>query len=105
MNRLQRLVADRQHGIRNFISELADIVNAELGAGVPVSYKPPVKDDPKRRRPDISVAKTFLGWMPKVPLREGLKKTILYFNEELECVGKNSEFKCLNHNYIENMPR
>jgi len=87
------------------IKELADIVNAELGAGVPVSYKPPVKDDPKRRRPDISVAKTFLGWMPKVPLREGLKKTILYFNEELECVGKNSEFKCLNHNYIENMPR
>ena len=38
-------------------------------------------DDPKRRRPDITLAKELLGWEPKVPLREGLAKTIAYFKE------------------------
>ena len=37
------------------------------------------KDDPKRRKPDISLAKELLSWEPKVPLREGLAKTIAYF--------------------------
>ena len=37
------------------------------------------KDDPKRRRPDIALAKEFLGWEPRVPLAEGLPKTIEYF--------------------------
>ena len=36
-------------------------------------------DDPTRRRPDITLAKTRLGWQPKVPLREGLKRTIEWF--------------------------
>ena len=38
-------------------------------------------DDPKRRRPDITLARELLGWEPKVPLREGLAKTIAYFKE------------------------
>ena len=37
------------------------------------------KDDPKRRKPDITLAKELLGWEPKVPLQEGLAKTIAYF--------------------------
>ena len=41
--------------------------------------KPLPADDPKRRKPDISLAKELLGWAPKVPLREGLAKTIAYF--------------------------
>ena len=41
--------------------------------------KPLPSDDPKRRRPDITLAKELLGWEPKVPLREGLAKTIAYF--------------------------
>ena len=41
------------------------------------------QDDPKRRRPDIGKAKRILGWEPKVPLEEGLKKTIAYFKERL----------------------
>ena len=41
--------------------------------------KPLPSDDPKRRKPDISLAKELLGWEPKVPLREGLAKTIAYF--------------------------
>jgi UDP-glucuronate decarboxylase len=41
--------------------------------------KPLPSDDPKRRKPDITLAKELLGWEPKVPLQEGLAKTIAYF--------------------------
>ena len=36
-------------------------------------------DDPKQRRPDITLAKTVLKWEPQVPLEEGLRRTIAYF--------------------------
>jgi len=42
-------------------------------------YRPLPGDDPKKRRPDITLAKELLGWEPKVPLNEGLAKTIAYF--------------------------
>ena len=42
-------------------------------------YKPLPGDDPKKRKPDIALAKELLGWEPKVPLAEGLAKTIAYF--------------------------
>lgn len=42
-------------------------------------YRPLPSDDPKRRKPDISLAKELLGWEPEVPLKEGLSKTIEYF--------------------------
>ena len=42
-------------------------------------YKPLPGDDPKKRKPDITLAKKLLGWEPKVPLAEGLAKTIAYF--------------------------
>ena len=42
-------------------------------------YKPLPGDDPKKRKPDITLAKKLLGWEPKVPLDEGLAKTIAYF--------------------------
>ena len=42
-------------------------------------YRPLPSDDPKRRKPDITLAKELLGWEPKVPLSEGLAKTIEYF--------------------------
>jgi UDP-glucuronate decarboxylase len=41
--------------------------------------KPLPSDDPKRRKPDITLAKELLGWEPKIPLQEGLAKTIAYF--------------------------
>ncbi|EKD99461.1 MAG: hypothetical protein ACD_22C00253G0003 [uncultured bacterium] len=44
-----------------------------------VVYKPLPKDDPKQRKPDISLAKKQLDWEPIVPLEEGLKKTVAYF--------------------------
>ena len=83
------------------VTELADIVRKELAPGLAVLNKPPVRDDPQRRRPDISVAKTVLGWKPKVPFRDGLRRTFSYFKEELACAGQNSEFECGNHNFVE----
>ena len=44
-----------------------------------IEFKPLPKDDPVRRKPDISLAKEKLGWEPKVSLEEGLKKTIDWF--------------------------
>jgi nucleoside-diphosphate-sugar epimerase len=44
-----------------------------------IVFEPLPQDDPKRRRPDISKAKRVLGWEPVVPLEEGLKPTIAYF--------------------------
>ena len=44
-------------------------------------YRPIPSDDPKRRKPDITLAKELLGWEPKVPLQEGLAKTIKYFKD------------------------
>lgn len=46
------------------------------------------RDDPAKRRPDISVAKRELKWQPAVPVRDGLQKTIDYFRRELEETGE-----------------
>ncbi|MDR3603137.1 MAG: SDR family oxidoreductase [Syntrophaceae bacterium] len=48
-----------------------------------IVYKDLPQDDPTRRRPDISLAKKSLNWGPKIPLEDGLKATIAYFEEEL----------------------
>ena len=45
-------------------------------------YRPLPGDDPKRRKPDIELAKALLGWEPKIALEEGLKKTIEYFTRK-----------------------
>ncbi len=49
-----------------------------------ITFQPSSIDDPKTRKPDISLAKSYLGWEPKVSLEEGLKKTINWFREELK---------------------
>jgi nucleoside-diphosphate-sugar epimerase len=46
---------------------------------LPLRFEPLPQDDPKRRRPDITKARTILGWEPQVSLEEGLKETIAYF--------------------------
>jgi len=43
-----------------------------------------VEDDPQRRKPDITRARKYLNWEPRVPLKVGLDKTIAYFKKELE---------------------
>jgi dTDP-glucose 4,6-dehydratase len=49
-----------------------------------IVYEPLPEDDPKVRRPDISRAERLLGWSPRVPLEEGLTKTIAYFKTRLQ---------------------
>ena len=60
--------------------ELAEEVLRQVpGTGSKLVFRPLPGDDPKQRKPDISLAKELLGWEPKVPLKEGLAKTIAYF--------------------------
>ena len=62
------------------IKELAEKTLKMLpGSKSKLVYKPLPGDDPKKRKPDIALAKALLGWEPKVPLNEGLAKTIEYF--------------------------
>ena len=65
------------------IRELAELVVDLTGSSSPIISHPLPGDDPKQRCPDISLAKERLGWEPKVPLREGLQKTIPYFEDML----------------------
>lgn len=66
--------------------DLAEMVLKETGSSSPIVREPLPEDDPKQRRPDISLAKQFLDWTPKVPLREGLKPTTVYFRSLLSDV-------------------
>ncbi len=59
--------------------ELASLIQELAGVQAPLVYMPLPQDDPKQRKPDISRAQALLGWSPKVPVREGLKRTIEYF--------------------------
>ena len=65
------------------ILELAKLVIEYTGSKSAIEYRPLPTDDPKQRRPDITLAKAKLGWEPKVALAEGLKKTIEYFDQFL----------------------
>jgi UDP-glucuronate decarboxylase len=61
------------------IRELAEQVIFITGSTSSIIEKPLPQDDPRQRRPDISLAKSVLGWEPKIQLEQGLKKTIDYF--------------------------
>jgi len=67
------------------ILECAKEVQALIGSQSEILFQPLPQDDPKQRKPDITKARTLLGWEPKVPLREGLAKSLDYFKE---CVAK-----------------
>ena len=65
------------------IAEAAERIVELVGSRSSITYLPLPADDPTQRQPDISLAKEKLGWEPKVPLDEGLKSTIRYFDELL----------------------
>ena len=65
------------------IRELAEKVIQLTGSKSKLVFKPLPQDDPRQRKPDITLAKQLLNWEPKVPLEEGLKKTIEYFDKLL----------------------
>jgi nucleoside-diphosphate-sugar epimerase len=66
------------------IIELARVLEKVLGRKLELDYHPLPTDDPKRRKPDISLIKRLLGWEPKVSLEEGLKRTVNWFKERVE---------------------
>lgn len=61
------------------VLELATLIKEISGSDQPFVYEALPKDDPTRRQPDISKAKTLLGWEPSISLREGLTQTLAYF--------------------------
>ncbi|UJR22313.1 hypothetical protein I4U23_025375 [Adineta vaga] len=65
------------------IEQFATIIREIIGSKATLKYSDAVVDDPKQRRPDITLAKTWLNWEPRVSLSEGLNKTIEYFRNEL----------------------
>jgi len=61
------------------IFEIAELIIKLTGSSSKIQYKPLPQDDPKRRRPDIQLARKALKWEPKINLQEGLQKTIRFF--------------------------
>ncbi|MCX8038918.1 MAG: NAD-dependent epimerase/dehydratase family protein, partial [Candidatus Sumerlaeia bacterium] len=60
---------------------LAELIRELTGSRSPLVHRPLPADDPVQRQPDISRARELLGWEPRVPLVEGLKQTIVYFED------------------------
>ena len=61
------------------IIELAESILKLTNSKSQIVYQPLPADDPTQRQPDITLAKTTMGWEPQVPLEEGLKRTIEYY--------------------------
>ncbi len=85
------LVADRVEGPVNLgnpdersVNDIADLVQKIAGRRVGVVHRPLPPEDPKVRCPDITKARTLLGWEPKVSLEDGLRRTIDTFRERIE---------------------
>ncbi|HEX6164128.1 MAG TPA: NAD-dependent epimerase/dehydratase family protein, partial [Vicinamibacterales bacterium] len=85
-----RLMLSKEEGPINMgnpqemtIEQIARLIIEMTGSKSKVVYKPLPTDDPKVRQPDITRARTLLGWEPKVPLEQGLGRTIDYFREKV----------------------
>jgi len=61
--------------------ELAELTLKLVGGRSKIVHKPLPADDPRQRQPDITLARRTLGWEPRVPLEEGLRRTIAYFRD------------------------
>ena len=66
------------------VQQLADLVLRLTGSKSVIQREPLPVDDPKIRQPDLTRARSTLNWGPTVPLEEGLRKTIVYFQNELK---------------------
>jgi dTDP-glucose 4,6-dehydratase len=66
------------------IEQIARAIIKLVGSSSTIVYRPLPQDDPKQRKPDITRARTILGWEPKVNLEDGLAKTVGYFKAKLE---------------------
>ena len=66
------------------ILELAQAIQKLVNSTAEIKFAPLPQDDPRRRRPDITRAKTWLNWEPKVPVSEGLKLTVEDFSQRIK---------------------
>jgi dTDP-glucose 4,6-dehydratase len=85
-----KLMLSKEHGPINIgnpremtIKEIAETIIRMTGSKSRLVSRPLPKDDPKQRKPDITLARTLLGWEPKVPLEEGLVTTLEYFKSKV----------------------
>jgi UDP-glucuronate decarboxylase len=69
--------------VEQTVLELAEQIIATTGSGSRIEYKPLPVNDPVRRCPDISLARSALDWQPEVDIRTGLGRTVAYFEELL----------------------
>jgi len=67
--------------VERTILEFAEVLNQLSGKALPIRHLPGREDDPRRRCPDITRAKTLLHWQPEVPLEEGLRRTLEFFRD------------------------
>jgi UDP-glucuronate decarboxylase len=61
--------------------ELTELVLVETGSSSTIISRPLPLDDPRQRKPDIALAEKRLGWVPTIPLQDGLKPTVAYFRD------------------------
>jgi UDP-glucuronate decarboxylase len=71
---------ENERTIKELAHEILDLINTDSE----IVYEPLPEDDPSQRKPDITRAKADLDWEPQIPLRDGLRNTISYFNNTLE---------------------
>ena len=69
------------------VLELAELIKTLTGSRSPIVFRPLPVDDPKQRCPNITPARTLLGWQPTTALRDGLVRTIEYFDHTLSVVA------------------
>jgi UDP-glucuronate decarboxylase len=72
------------------ILELAERLIRLTGSRAKIVFRPLPQDDPVQRKPDIRLARETLAWQPKIPLEEGIEKTIAYFRSVIAGKGHNS---------------
>lgn len=68
------------------VLQFAQVIKELTGSPSPIEFRSLPVDDPKVRQPDITKARVFLGWEPRVPLRKGLLRTIEYFRKTREAL-------------------
>ena len=73
------------------ILEVANLIIDITSSKSKIAFYPLPQDDPKQRKPDITLAKKKLNWIPQIKLREGLIKTIEYFDKELSLKNKDMQ--------------
>jgi dTDP-glucose 4,6-dehydratase len=87
------LVRSEYHGPVNLgnptemtVLRFAETILALTGSKSRIVFRPLPVDDPKVRKPDISLARQLLGWQPEVPLEEGIRRSLAYFRENMDRV-------------------